>query len=66
MTLPKNPFLKHGLSGRVKLVAEITQDIYAIWQRDYGMKNRHRGQSTAIDIAIVYSKLFGWKVSIRP
>jgi hypothetical protein len=50
----------------VVVAATIARDIYAQWRRDYGMKNRRRslGQSTAIDVAVAYLKLFGGEVSV--
>jgi hypothetical protein len=67
VTLPKNRFRGGGvICDNVVVAATIARDIYAQWRRDYGMKNRRRslGQSTAVDVAVAYLKLFGWEVSV--
>jgi hypothetical protein len=60
----KNRFRKYPLFHPALRAADTARDIYAIWQRDYGMKNRRRllGQSTSVDVAVTY---LNKKVSIR-
>jgi hypothetical protein len=49
----------------VESAVTAVRNIYAQWQRDYGMKNRRRGQSTAVDIAVEYLKLWECEVDVR-
>jgi len=57
---------KYARTNPVERAANTARGIYAIWQRDYGMKkrSRSRGQSTAVDVAAAYSELFGPPVSV--